>query len=202
MRNNHERPPTVLRRLIWPTIGLWLVSVLLLTGCGSEKPTPKLAAGEEKLASFEMTSAAFAAGTTIPQQYTCDGADLSPPLSWAAPPEGTQSLVLIADDPDAPRKTWVHWVLYDLAPDLRELPEDLPQQETLPEIGTQGKNDFGKIGYGGPCPPKGKPHRYFFRLYAIDTKLNLSPGSTKSQVLEAIAGHVLAEAELMGEYGR
>ena len=183
-------------------IGLLLTLALLPTACGSEKLTPELAAGEQALPSFEMTSAAFAPGDAIPQQYTCDGADLSPPLSWAAPPEGAQSLVLIADDPDAPGKTWVHWVLYDLPPNQRELPEGLPPQETLPKLGTQGKNDFGKIGYGGPCPPKGKDHRYFFQLYAVDVKLNLAPGATKSQVLEAMAEHVLAQAELMGTYKR
>jgi Raf kinase inhibitor-like YbhB/YbcL family protein len=174
----------------------------LLCGCQSDKPTPELAASGQELANFAMSSAAFAPGGDIPRQYTCDGDDLSPPLEWDAPPSGAQSLALIADDPDAPNKTWVHWVLYDLPPDLRALPQGLPAQETLPELGTQGRNDFNKIGYGGPCPPQGKAHRYFFQLYALDVRLDLAPGATKSQVLEAMSGHVLAQAELMGRYGR
>jgi Raf kinase inhibitor-like YbhB/YbcL family protein len=201
VRNTHKRFSTIVRRLVWVTGGLVLTSALLV-GCGDEKPTPELAADGQALPTFEMSSAAFPAEGDIPQPYTCDGADISPPLEWAAPPQGTQSLALIADDPDAPSKTWVHWVLYDLPPDQRALAEGVPQQENLPEGGLQGKNDFKKVGYGGPCPPKGKPHRYYFRLYALDTKLGLSPGATKSQVLEAMAGHVLAQAELMGRYGR
>jgi Raf kinase inhibitor-like YbhB/YbcL family protein len=188
---------------------LLILGLLLLCSCQSEKPTPELAAGGQEPPSFEMGSAAFSPGGDIPRQYTCDGDDLSPPLEWAAPPQGTQSLVLIVDDPDAPGKTWVHWVLYDLPPELQALPQALPPQETLPEIGTQGRNDFvpvqggfGKIGYGGPCPPKGKPHRYFFQLYALDARLDLAPGANKSQVLQAMAGHVLAQAELMGRYER
>jgi Raf kinase inhibitor-like YbhB/YbcL family protein len=201
MLSANIRSLVIIRWLVWSISGL-LLTAALLTGCGGEEPTPALAADEQDILSFEMTSAAFEPGGTIPQQHTCDGPDLSPPLRWAAPPEGTQSLVLIADDPDAPGKTWVHWVLYDLPPDRQELAEGLPQQETLIEGGVQGKNDFDKIGYGGPCPPKGKPHRYFFKLYALDIKLNLSPGATKSQVLERMSGHVLAEAELIGSYGR
>jgi Raf kinase inhibitor-like YbhB/YbcL family protein len=192
---------SITRGLLWSIVGL-VLAAMLLSGCGREEPTPELAPAGQAIASFEMTSAAFDQGGTIPQQYTCDGPDLSPPLRWAAPPEGTQSLVLIADDPDAPAGTWVHWVLYDLPPGQRELAEGLPQQETPAEGGTQGKNDFGKLGYGGPCPPKGKPHRYFFRLYALDIKVDLSPGATKGEVLEKMAGHVLAEAELVGRYGR
>ncbi len=182
---------------------LWLILALLPAACKSKEPTPalatatqapELATAEQVFPSFEMTSAAFAPGDAIPQKHTCDDLDISPALSWAAPPEGTQSLALIVDDPDAPGKTWVHWVLYDLPPDLRELPKDMTQP------GTQGRNNFGKTGYGGPCPPKGKNHRYFFKLYAIDIELDLAPGATKSQVLDAIAGHVLAQAELMGTY--
>jgi Raf kinase inhibitor-like YbhB/YbcL family protein len=201
MQKTNLRSSVVICWLACSIAGL-LLPVTLLTGCGGEKPTPELAPGGQDLPRFEMTSAAFAAGDAIPPEYTCDGPDLSPPLAWAAPPEGTQSLSLIADDPDAPGKTWVHWVLYDLPPGRRELSEGLPPQETLPEVGTQGRNDFGNIGYGGPCPPGSKPHRYFFKLYALDVKLDLPPGATKSQVLEAMSGHVLAEAELMGSYER
>jgi Raf kinase inhibitor-like YbhB/YbcL family protein len=150
---------------------------------------------------FELTSTAFGNGETIPQKYTCDGPDLSVPLKWTDPPAGTKSLALICDDPDAPVGIWVHWVIYGLSPDTRGLPEDVPK-EKVPANGKQGKNDFGKIGYGGPCPPRGPAHRYFFRLYALDVELDLSPGMTKAKLVEAIEGHVIAEAELMGRYGR
>jgi Raf kinase inhibitor-like YbhB/YbcL family protein len=152
--------------------------------------------------SFEVTSPAFSAGEAIPKEFTCDGPDVSPKLSWSDPPSKTQSLALIMDDPDAPVGTWVHWVLYDVPADMKELPEGGPKQEQLASGARQGRNDFGKIGYGGPCPPPGKPHRYFFKLYAIDTKLNLKSGVTKSDLERAMKGHILAQAELIGRYGR
>lgn len=151
---------------------------------------------------LEIKSTAFEAGGTIPKKYTGDGPDVSPPLSWSAPPAGTKSLALICDDPDAPRGTWVHWVLWGLPPDTRELAEDVPKTETLASGAKQGRNDFGNIGYGGPSPPAGKPHRYFFKLYALDTQLDLKPGATKADVEKAIASHILAQGELMGKYGR
>ena len=126
----------------------------------------------------------------------------SPPLHWSEPPEGTQSLALICDDPDAPVGTWVHWVLFNLPAETRELEEGLPTTETLSNGAKQGKNDFGKIGYGGPAPPKGKPHRYFFKLYALDKAVDLSPGATKAKLVEAMKGHILAEGQLVGKYGR
>jgi Raf kinase inhibitor-like YbhB/YbcL family protein len=150
---------------------------------------------------MKLTSAAFQDGGLIPQKHTCDGEDVSPPLTWSDLPNETRSLALIADDPDAPRGTWVHWVLYDLPPDARELPEAVPPTESLPNGAKQGRNDFGKIGYGGPCPPGGM-HRYFFKLYALDRKLGLPAGKTKQELLDAMRGHVLAEAQLMGRYGR
>lgn len=149
-----------------------------------------------------MTSTAFRAGAEIPQQYTCEGADRSPALKWTGVPAGTGSFALIADDPDAPVGTWVHWVVYDLPADTSALAEGLPTSDTLPGGGKQGRNDFRKTGYGGPCPPPGKPHRYFFKLYALDAPINLKPGATKADVLSAIEGHVLAQAELMGTYRR
>ncbi len=124
------------------------------------------------------------------------------PLRWADPPQGTKTFALICDDPDAPRGTWVHWVLFNLPADRRELPEGVPAQETLDGGARQGKNDFGNLGYGGPAPPRGKPHRYFFKLYALDTALDLPAGATKDQVVAAMQGHVLAEGQLMGRYGR
>ena len=151
---------------------------------------------------FELKSTAFENGGFIPKKYTCDGSDVSPPLSWTDPPEGTKSLALICDDPDAPMGTWVHWVLFGVPPETRELPEGVPTEKTLSWGGKQGRNDFGRIGYGGPCPPRGPAHRYFFRLYALDTEPDLSPGATKRELLRAIEGHILAEAELIGRYGR
>jgi Raf kinase inhibitor-like YbhB/YbcL family protein len=152
--------------------------------------------------SIEVTSSAFQQGATIPKDYTADGADRSPPLHWSKLPEGTQSLALICDDPDAPRGTWVHWVLFNLPADRQDLKEGVPTTDAVDGGARQGKNDFGKVGYGGPSPPKGKPHRYFFKLYALDTKLDLSSGATKAQVVDAMKGHVVAEGALLGTYGR
>jgi len=156
---------------------------------------------EGQEAPFELTSTAFASGETIPQQYTCDGDDVSPPLAWSDPPPGTQSFALIADDPDAPVGTWVHWVLYNLPAEARALPEAIPAGAELADGSRHGKNGWGRPGYGGPCPPSGT-HRYFFRLYALDTALNLAAGASNKQVLQAMEGHVLAETELMGIYTR
>ena len=150
---------------------------------------------------FTLQSSAFQNGGSIPKKFTCEAADVSPELNWSGVPEKTQSFALIADDPDAPMGTWVHWVIYDLPPNTAKLPEGVPKQEQAAS-GAQGKNSSGKIGYGGPCPPPGKPHRYFFKLYALDSKLNLKPGARKPEVEAAMKGHVLAEAELMGKYGR
>jgi Raf kinase inhibitor-like YbhB/YbcL family protein len=151
---------------------------------------------------FEITSAAFHQGKAIPKKFTCDGSDVSPQLTWTDPPSGTKAFVLIADDPDAPMGTWVHWVLYDLPSEARQLSEAIPKQETLSDGTKQGINDFRTIGYGGPCPPSGKHHRYFFKLYAVDKKIGLGPRATKRQVLDAIQGHTLAETQLMGTYKR
>ncbi len=153
-------------------------------------------------AALTVTSSAFAPGEKIPQKYTCDGTDISPPLAWSEPPAGTQSFALIADDPDAPVGTWVHWVLYDLRADARELAEGIAKQPDLPNGARQGQNDFRRIGYGGPCPPPRKPHRYFFKLYALNAKLGLRAGATKADVEKAMQGRILAQGELMGRYGR
>jgi len=151
---------------------------------------------------FELKSAAFENGGHIPKKYTCDGPDVSPPLSWTEPPKGTKSLALICEDPDAPMGTWAHWVLFGVPPETRELPERVPTQKTLSWGGKQGRNDFGRLGYGGPCPPRGPAHRYFFRLYALDAEPDLRLEATKGELLRAIEGHVIAQAELMGRYGR
>ena len=151
---------------------------------------------------LQISGSAFSAGDTIPTKFTCDGPDVSPKLTWSGSPANTQSFALIMDDPDAPVGTWVHWVLYDLPPDTKELSEGVVKQEQLSSGARQGRNDFGKIGYGGPCPPPGKPHRYFFKLYALDAKLNLKAGATKAEVEGGMKGHILAQGELIGRYGR
>lgn len=151
---------------------------------------------------FELSSSAFKAGDSIPRRYTCEGEDVSPPLHWSVPPAATKSFVIIVDDPDAPVGTWVHWVMYDLPLDLRGLTEGIPATDHLSNGALQGLNDFKRIGYGGPCPPPGKAHRYYFKLYALDVTLNLKPRATKAQVLDASKGHVLAEAQLMGRFAR
>lgn len=151
---------------------------------------------------FQLSSTAFHEGQAIPAAYSGDGADHSPPLTWSGQPENTVSLALICDDPDAPRGTWVHWVLFNLPGDARELKEHVPTVGTLANGARQGTNDFGKLGYGGPAPPSGKPHRYFFKLYALDASLTLSAGATKAELLAAMEGHVLAESQWMGTYQR
>jgi hypothetical protein len=151
---------------------------------------------------MKISSASFAAGDMIPKKFTCDGPDASPKLSWTEPPAKTQSFALIMDDPDAPAGTWVHWVLFDLPANTRDLAEEVAKQEQVANGARQGRNDFGKIGYGGPCPPAGNPHRYFFKLYALDSRLNLKAGATKADVEGAMKGHILAHAEMIGKYGR
>ena len=148
---------------------------------------------------FELTSTAFAPGQPIPSKYTCNGENVSPPLRWSDPPQGTQSLALICDDPDAPAGTWVHWVLYNLPAKTRALAEAVPANADLPDGSRHGKNSGGRLGYSGPCPPSGT-HRYFFNLYALDTVLGLASGADKSQLLQAMQGHILAQTELMGTY--
>ncbi|MBI3849061.1 MAG: YbhB/YbcL family Raf kinase inhibitor-like protein [Verrucomicrobia bacterium] len=151
---------------------------------------------------MKLTSETFAEGHPIPTKYTCDGADVSPPLQWSGAPPGTKSFALICDDPDAPMGTWVHWVLYGLPASISALPEKLPTSDKLPDGARQGITHFKRTGYGGPCPPPGTPHRYFFKLYALDTELALKPRVTKPDLLKAMQGHVLSEASLMGVYQR
>ncbi len=187
-------------------MGRWSILLILafpclILGSGCQRPSNETHSRDSSM-SMELTSTAFQPGGTIPKQYTGDGADRSPPLGWSEPPAGTKSLALICDDPDAPRGTWVHWVLFNLPGQARDLAEGVPTTDTLGDGAKQGKNDFGHIGYGGPAPPKGKPHRYFFKLYALDVAVDLPPGATKAQLLEAMKGHTLAEGQLVGTYGR
>ena len=174
---------------------------ILISSCASsqtqtsETPTAEAQATEVNM-SLQITSNAFANGQSIPVKYSCKGNNISPDLAWSEPPAGTQSFALIVDDPDAPMGTWVHWVLYNLPASTRSL-----QENTNSTGMSTGKNSSGNMHYDGPCPPSGT-HRYYFKLYALDTNLNLSPGATKEQVLNAMQGHVLAQGELMGTFSK
>jgi Raf kinase inhibitor-like YbhB/YbcL family protein len=150
---------------------------------------------------MQITSSAFTEGGMIPAKFTCDGQNISPPLEWGNAPAGTKSFALISDDPDAPMGTWVHWVAYNIPASVNKLGENVKTEKELADGTRQGNNSWPNIGYGGPCPPSGT-HRYYFKLYALDTTLDLKPGATKAQVLQAMKGHVLAEAQLMGKYKR
>jgi len=153
--------------------------------------------------SLTLSSPAFRNNEVIPRKYTCDGQDVSPPLNWSNIPSNTASLLLIMDDPDAPMGTFTHWILLNIPPTRTGLPEDIPKSPSIEGIGIQGTNDFGRIGYGGPCPPRGHgAHRYFFRLYALNTTLQLKPGVRRNEVLKAIQGHIIGTAEYIGRYSR
>ncbi|MCA9874764.1 MAG: YbhB/YbcL family Raf kinase inhibitor-like protein [Anaerolineales bacterium] len=185
------RPLTlILKRYVLPALGLFL-----LLGC-SALPTPTPSAEVSSLTSVSLTSPTFADGEAIPPKYTCDGEDISPPLSWQGVPEEAASLVLIMDDPDAPGGTWVHWVLYNIPPALSSLPENAAAGAVA--FG-QGYNSWQRPGFGGPCPPSGT-HRYFFTLYALDSQLSLPENATKEDVENALAGHILVQTQLMGTY--
>lgn len=151
---------------------------------------------------FQITSPAFQPGAYIPKKHSGESQDVSPALQWTEPPTGAKSFALICDDPDAPVGTWVHWVTWNIRPDARGLPEAVPAQKELPDGMRQGTNDFRKIGYGGPMPPRGSDHRYYFKLYALDTMIGLAPGATKKDLEKAMQGHIIAEAQLMGRYKR
>jgi len=151
---------------------------------------------------ISISSDAFNNGSSIPVEHTCDGEDHSPALSWDTVPAGTRSIALIVDDPDAPGKTFIHWVIYNIPTDSTGLPAAVPKNKTLDDGSLQGKNDFGRIGYNGPCPPPGKAHRYFFKVYALDTTSGLKSGATKSQLETAMSGHIIAQGEMIGKYGR
>lgn len=150
---------------------------------------------------IKITSSAFENNGEVPSKYTCDGDDISPPLKWEDVPDGTRSIALICDDPDAPMGTFMHWVLYNLSADKKELPENFPDDETLPDGTRQGITDFGKTGYGGPCPPSGE-HRYFFKVYALDKMLDLAVVADKDELAKAMQGHILGQGQLVGKYRR
>lgn len=182
-------------------VTLALSMLLALAACSAPPPAPTAVprTGDEPTA-FILESTAFRAGEAIPTRYTCDGEDVSPALHWRDAPANTRSFALVVDDPDAPGRTFAHWVLFDIQAGVSDLPEGLRADD----IGKAGRNDFGKTGYGGPCPPVGRgPHRYFFTLYALDTdSLGLSRGASRSQVEQALLGHAIGQTRLMGQYER
>ena len=150
---------------------------------------------------MSILAEAFKEGENIPGEYTCDGENLSPAIFWSLKPTETKSIALIMDDPDAPGRTFVHWVLYNIPPETEKLNKGFPKDKILRDGTTQGMTDFGRIGYGGTCPPSGS-HRYYFHIYAIDKKLDLPPGAARGQVDDAMKGHIIAKGELMGKYKR
>ncbi len=187
------------------SIKLLIIIFLLATisGCiAGEKKDDTKEVAMQNISNITISAEAFKDGGNIPAVYTCDGRNISPALTWSGMPAGTKSIALIMDDPDAPRGTFVHWVLFNIPPDAQGLPEAVPKNQTLKDGSRQGNTSYGEAGYGGPCPPPGKPHRYYFKVYALDTKLDLPAGATKADVEKTMNGHILAKGELMGKYGR
>jgi len=186
-----------------PRYFLFLVLLIFIFGCVIEIKEEKFEVQEKqieiertyKVVNMKLTSSAFENNQDMPSEFTCDGDSISPPLTISEVPENAKTLALISDDPDAPAGTWVHWVVWNIPPDTKEITKGTEPQ------GIQGKTDFGRTGYGAPCPPSGT-HRYFFKLYALDTELSLPEGSTKEDLEKAMEGHVLAQAQLMGTYQR
>lgn len=179
--------------------------IFLLCACQKENKgivkEEKQETKERSNIQMKLTSTSFKEGELMQAKYTCDGENISPQLEWTGIPENTKSLALISDDPDAPAGDWVHWVIYNIPPTITELKEGFPRDKELQNGIKQGKNDFGKIGYDGPCPPGGT-HRYYFKLYALDIILEKDYGLTKKELLKAMEGHILAETSLMGKYKR
>jgi hypothetical protein len=190
----HDGLPVLLRRTLFVLPPLILVVLALVVP--AEVPAQKASS------KMELTTSSFTPGDFIPRRFTCEAADVSPALAWTDPPLGTQSFAIIEDDPDAPSGTFVHWLVYDLPAAYRGLPEGLSASAQMPGGGRQGTNDFARTGYRGPCPPPGRPHRYFIRLYALDVRLNLRPAARRKELDAAMQDHILARAELMGRYQR
>jgi Raf kinase inhibitor-like YbhB/YbcL family protein len=180
-------------------MGLTVLSVLSLS---SSLPLPQDRSKGAPAMTFALRSPDFADGANIPRPFTCEGEDRSPALEWSGAPPGTKTFALIADDPDAPAGTWVHWVIYNIPGTTHALKGGIEKKEQLPDDSRQGRNDFRKTGYNGPCPPPGNAHRYFFKLYALGIELKLAPGAGKSDVERAMEGHILARSEWMGRYRR
>jgi len=177
---------------------LLITPIILLNCAGNSEEEPT----KEKYKKMQIESTAFKNEENIPVKYTCDGEDMSPEIVWKEVPEGVKSLALICDDPDAPFKTWIHWVIYNIPSAAGKLTEGIKPVKTLENGTNQGINDFGNIGYGGPCPPRGKPHHYHFKLYGLDIKIKAEEGITKKELLKKMEGHIIAKGELVGLYKR
>ncbi len=197
--NRRQNSQHGLKRLLASAVAVAGILTPAVTAAGAEDRAAK---AETSLGNMTISSSAFKEGQRIPDEYTAAGKNISPPLSWSSAPAGTQSFALICDDPDAPVGTWIHWVIYNIPGTEHALAENLPPQETLPDGAAQGVNSWSKVGYGGPAPPPGKTHRYFFKLYALDKKLSLAPRANKAQLLAAMIGHIVAEGQTMGTYSR
>jgi len=200
IRNHRERLENYRNLALLLCGALLLASVVGDSSQRAHAAVAQAAAQKTAEAKFQLTSSSFEADAAIPAKYTCDGADVSPVLAWTEPPAGTQSFALVMDDPDVPKKTVIHWLLYDLPPTTRALPEGVPTKAKLPDGSRQGKNDPGKIGYNGPCPSPGAAHHYFFKLYALDYQTGLQPKAKGADVERAIKGHILAQAELIARF--
>ena len=183
-------------------VALWMTLLTIIAVGAVSCTVSKPELPDEGKMTLSLSSPVFQEGQDIPIKYTCEGQDISPPLTWDEPPSGTQCFVLIVDDPDAPRGVFTHWLLFNLPADSRELPEAVPTHNELASGALQGKNDFGKIGYGGPCPPAGPAHHYRFTFYALDQLLDLTAGASRKQVTDAVKGHILAWGQLTGMYQR
>jgi Raf kinase inhibitor-like YbhB/YbcL family protein len=179
-----------------------VVVALAMAACSRAADPGSASEPKGETMAIKLTSVAFEEGMPIPPKHTGQGDDVSPALQWTGVPAGAKSLALICDDPDAPAGTWVHWVIWNIPPEAAGLPEAVPQKVELPDGSKQGMNDFRQTGYGGPMPPAGKAHRYFFKVYALDIRPDLKPGTTKDKLLDAMKGHLLAEGQLMGTYQR
>jgi Raf kinase inhibitor-like YbhB/YbcL family protein len=175
-------------------------ALLLLAGCSNRSQQAGPATTAKETATMTLSSSAFAEGQAIPYQYTCHGQDISPPLQWSGAPAQTKSIALTVEDPDAPSGVFTHWVIFNVPATTSGFPENVSKTATLPDGSRQGKNSFGNTGYNGPCPPGGKMHHYHFKVYALDTSLQLDPGADKPDLLNAINGHVLAQGQLTGTY--
>jgi hypothetical protein len=194
LKNARHASVAVLLRRALAIAPLLILAMLMFAG-------PERVPGQQA-SKIELKTTSYEPGGFIPKRFTCEAADVSPALSWGDPPAGTQSFAIIEDDPDAPSGTFVHWLVYDLPAAYRGLPEALSGNDRMAGGGRQGTNDFSKTGYSGPCPPRGKPHRYFIRFYALDTKTNLRPAASRAELDAAIQGHILAQAKLMGLFKR
>ncbi len=198
VRGLESHAGAVFARRVILLVPILIIISCTLAACAKGEPAPE----KEVEMTLSLSSTAFKEGDKIPVKYSCDGQDISPPLAWSEPPQSTRVFALIMDDPDAPGGVFTHWVLFNLPANIRQLGEGILAQERLQNGALQGKNDFGSIGYGGPCLPRGTAHRYLFTLYALDRALDTEPGASKKEVLDTIKGHILARGQLTGTYQR